>query len=70
MKKKRIIRNAFRCLACDTVVESKSHHHFATCRCDPPNFTDGGKSYVRRGGKFDAMIDLTIEEEYDAEQGK
>lgn len=57
----KIKRNAFRCKQCGLVVESKTVHDFQECRCG--NFTDGGLDYVRRGGNFDAMEDLTEYEE-------
>lgn len=57
----KIKRNAFRCKQCGLVVESKTVHDFQECRCG--NFTDGGHEYIRRGGNFDAMEDLSEYEE-------
>lgn len=57
----KIKRNAFRCKQCGLVVESKTVHDFQECRCG--NFTDGGHEYIRRGGDFDAMEDLSEYEE-------
>lgn len=50
-------RNAFRCMACDTYVESVNRHDLASCPCG--NFTDGGTHYVRRGGDLGQMEDLS-----------
>lgn len=55
-----IKKNCFYCKKCKKVVESKFRHQFATCDCDPPNFTDGGLDYIRRGGNFDDVEDRSI----------
>lgn len=59
---RKLKRNAFRCKSCGDAVESRHVHHFATCSCQPYNFTDGGLEYVRRGGNLEDMEDLS---EYD-----
>lgn len=51
-------RNAVRCKLCDTIIESKHTHDFVWCRCKSV-FTDGGLSYIRRGGDIEAMEDLS-----------
>ena len=43
-----IIRNAARCRACDTVIESKYRHDFKSCRCTAI-FVDGGTAFLRHG---------------------
>lgn len=58
---KKILRNAARCLKCDTVVESRHVHDFRWCSCKAI-FVDGGKEYLRRGGDLDAMEELSVEE--------
>ena len=50
-----LIRNAARCRACETVIESRSRHDFVWCACGKI-FVDGGLEYARRGGDL-AMID-------------
>ena len=44
-------RNAVKCLACNTVLESKYRHHFSGCNCDNQAFCDGGMDYNRTGAK-------------------
>lgn len=45
-----IYANRVRCKKCGDILESKSVHDFKQCRCESV-FTDGGKDYIRRGGK-------------------
>ena len=52
---KELVKNAFKCKKCGQLVESKTRHDFATCKCG--NFTDGGLEYIRRGGNLDDMED-------------
>lgn len=60
----KLIRNAFKCKRCKQIVESKHRHDFQSCKCG--NFTDGGLSYIRRGGKAADMIELSqFEPDYD-----
>ena len=66
--RQKILRNAFRCKKCGMVVESKSVHDFQECRCG--NFTDGGHEYIRRGGNFDAMEDLSKYEDKENKKWK
>lgn len=42
----RLKRNAIRCLACDTIIESRSRHDFVTCPCGRVS-VDGGLEYNR-----------------------
>lgn len=58
---RKVLRNAARCLKCDTVIESTHVHDFKYCPCKSI-FVDGGKEYIRRGGDLDAMEDLSVEE--------
>jgi hypothetical protein len=44
----RLVRNAARCLLCNTVVESRHRHDFQSCPCDNL-FVDGGLAYERYG---------------------
>lgn len=54
----KIKRNAARCLKCGDVIESKHRHDFRACSCGAI-FVDGGLDYLRRGGDFDAIEDLS-----------
>ena len=44
-----LTRNAVKCLACNTVLESKNRHNFVECNCSNRAFCDGGLDYVRFG---------------------
>lgn len=52
-----IIRNAAQCAKCGDVVESKYRHDFARCSCGAI-YVDGGKEYLRAGGKLEDFISL------------
>lgn len=58
----KILKNAARCKKCDTVIESTHVHDFVTCKCKAI-FTDGGLTYIRRGGELDLIMDLSLFEE-------
>lgn len=64
-----IVVNKCQCRKCGDIIESKHRHDFVSCRCGGI-FTDGGKSYIRRGG-FDLndIIDLseTYMEDYESD---
>lgn len=66
---KKIVRNALRCLTCDTVIESKHRHDFVRCNCPPDSntsvFVDGGLDYLRCGYGTDALIEILSEYEYE-----
>ena len=67
-EKKKILRNALKCLRCGDIIESKSVHDFVTCSCG--NFSvDGGHDYIHRvfgqGMLKKDYIDLTEYEEED-----
>jgi hypothetical protein len=63
--RKKIIRNAAKCLKCNDIIESKHVHDFVTCRCGAIS-VDGGHDYLKRsftpGSKYE---DLTIMEDPD-----
>ena len=60
-----LIRNAVKCLACNTELESKYRHDFQCCNCENQTFVDGGKDYSRVGGKdFNLIEDLCEYKEY------
>jgi len=41
--------NKIKCLACNTILESKSRHDFNQCDCPNGAFVDGGNDYHRGG---------------------
>jgi len=57
----KIIRNKCKCLSCGDIIESRHRHDFVWCKCKSI-FTDGGKDYIRRGGKLELIEDLSEEE--------
>jgi hypothetical protein len=63
-----VVRNMCQCALCLDVIESKSRHAFVNCKCGAI-FTDGGTSYIRRGGQLDKIIDMseTYEEDFESE---
>jgi hypothetical protein len=63
-----VVVNKCQCALCLDIIESKSRHSFDSCKCGAI-FTDGGTSYIRRGGQLDKIIDMseTYEEEYESE---
>ena len=46
--KRKLVRNAAKCLECDEVIESTHRWDFVRCSCENL-FVDGGLDYVRRG---------------------
>lgn len=64
-----IIANKCQCRKCGDIIESKHRHDFVSCKCGAI-FTDGGKSYIRRGATdFSDIIDMSesYEEEYESQ---
>lgn len=57
-KRSRIKRNAAQCLKCNDIIESKYRNDFVSCMCGAI-FVDGGKDYLRCGGDFSKMKDMT-----------
>ena len=63
-----VVLNKCQCRQCGDIIESVHRHDFVSCKCGSI-FTDGGKSYIRRGAKdLNDIIDMseTYEEEYEA----
>ena len=56
---RKLIKNAFKCLYCNDIIESKHRHDFSTCKCGKTSI-DGGTSYIRLVGDLD-MIQNMIE---------
>lgn len=63
-----ILSNQIRCVKCGDEPYSASVHDFKYCECGAVA-VDGGMSYLRRIGKPEDMVEMSIqitEEEYDA----
>lgn len=60
----KILVNRCKCRKCGDVIESKSVHDWVSCVCGAI-FTDGGTEYVRRGGEFELIEDMSEYEESD-----
>lgn len=58
---KKIKQNMIRCRKCNTTLESKHRHDWVACSCG--NFADGGHSYLRRGGNFVDIEELSTYED-------
>lgn len=55
---KKILSNKAKCRICHTIAESTNRHHLCFCACGAI-FVDGGTSYLRRGGNFSVLEDLS-----------
>ena len=53
---KKLIKNAFKCLYCNNIIESKHQHHFISCKCGKMSI-DGGTLYIRLVGDLDMIQD-------------
>ena len=42
-----LVRNAVRCIACDSILESKTRHDYVKCHCPNETACDGGLDYQR-----------------------
>ena len=42
-----LVRNAVRCIACGSVLESKTRHDYVKCHCPNETACDGGLEYQR-----------------------
>lgn len=54
----KILVNRCKCRKCGDVIESKSVHDWVSCGCGAI-FTDGGTEYVRRGGEWELIEDMS-----------
>ena len=54
---KKLIKNKWKCLYCNDIIESKHQHHFISCKCGEMSI-DGGTSYIRLIGDLDMMQDM------------
>lgn len=59
-----IMKNKAQCVKCKDIIESLYRHDFKQCKCGAI-FVDGGKDYLRRGGKFEDIIELSETDEGD-----
>lgn len=55
-----ILHNKAQCKKCNQIIESTHRHDFVKCQCGAI-FVDGGQDYIRRGGNFDNIIELSEE---------
>lgn len=46
-----LTKNSIKCLACNTVIESKHRHDFSSCHCPNQASTDGGLVYQKLGAR-------------------
>jgi len=60
--------NKAQCKKCDDIIESKHRHDFRWCKCGSIA-VDGGKSYIRRIGEPEDIIELSeaYQEEYESD---
>jgi len=60
--------NKAQCKKCGDIIESKSNHDFRWCKCGSIA-VDGGKSYIRRIGEPEDIIELSeaYQEEYESD---
>lgn len=56
---RRIIRNAAQCLRCGDVVESLDRQQLTECRCGAVA-VDGGYEYLRRLGRREDRLELSV----------
>ena len=66
-----LVRNAVRCIACGSVLESKHRHDYVKCRCPNETACDGGLEYQRTLAVDLSLIEnlceyqVMTQEEYD-----
>ena len=54
---KKLIKNKWKCLYCNDIIESKHQHEYTTCKCGAMSI-DGGTSYIRLVGDLDMMENM------------
>jgi hypothetical protein len=59
-----ILKNKAQCRKCKDIIESTYRHDFRFCSCGAI-FVDGGKEYMRRGGKIEDIIEISETDEGD-----
>jgi hypothetical protein len=71
-----LVRNAVRCIACGSVLESKHRHDYVKCHCPNETACDGGLEYQRTLAADLNLIENLCEyrtltqESYDKEQAE
>ena len=71
-----LVRNAVRCIACGSVLESKHRHDYVKCHCPNETACDGGLEYQRTLAVDLSLIENLCEyrtltqESYDKEQSE
>ena len=71
-----LVRNAVRCIACGSVLESTHRHDYVKCHCPNETSCDGGLEYQRTLAVDLSLIDNLCEyrtltqESYDKEQAE
>ena len=71
-----LVRNAVRCIACDSILESKTRHDYVKCHCPNETACDGGLEYQRTLAVDLDLIENLCEyrtltqESYDKEQAE
>ena len=71
-----LVRNAVRCIACGSVLESKHRHDYVKCHCPNETACDGGLEYQRTLAVDLSLIENLCEyrtltqEAYDKEQAE
>lgn len=54
-----VIKNIAACRECGEIIESKHRHNFVRCLCGAIA-VDGGYDYLRRVGKLESFIDMSV----------
>lgn len=54
----KITKNAAKCRKCGNIIESRHRHDFVWCPCGAI-FVDGGLDYLRRGGEFGDLEEMS-----------
>ena len=54
---RKLIKNKWKCLYCNDIIESKHQYHFISCKCGKSSI-DGGTEYIRLVGDLDMMQDM------------
>lgn len=63
MGRRKVIRNAAKCLGCGVILESRHRHDFKSCDCGNVSI-DGGHSYLRTVvSRPELMEDMSVVEE-------
>jgi hypothetical protein len=56
---RKILQNSIKCKKCNNEVISHYTHDFKSCPCGSV-YVDGGKSYLRRCGELENMIETSV----------